>query len=127
MDVTNMAWGKINNLEINAPSGFSSEDVVIGGFNTTLLGTKRRYIKAVKKVWKISYDLLPVADYDLLYAEFEKEIPTTLQESQTYATFTVYEGTLAINNENVHMDISARNFIAGTDYLSSVEIVLTQV
>ena len=122
-----MAWGKINNLEINAPSGFSVEDEVIGGYNTTLTGTKRRYIKAVKKVWKISYDLLPVTDYDLIYAEFAKEISTGLQESQTYSVFTVYEGTLAINNENVHMDISARNFIAGTDYLSSVEIVLTQV
>ena len=122
-----MAWGKINNLELNAPSGFSVEDEVIGGYNATLTGTKRRYIKAVKKVWKLSYDLLSVTDYDLIYTEFAKEIPTGLQESQTYATFTVYEGTLVINNEQVHMDISARNFIPGTNYLSSVELILTQV
>jgi len=120
-------WGKINDLEINAPSKFSVSEEVIGGYNTTLTGTKRRYIKAVKKVWSIAYDLLSVADYDLIYAEFAKEIPSTIQESQTYATFTVYEGTLAINNENVHLDISARNFIPGTDYLSGVEITLTQV
>jgi hypothetical protein len=120
-------WGKINDLEINAPSGFSVTDEIIGGFNVTLEGTKRRYIKAVKKIWRLNYDLLPITDYDNIYAEFAKEIPTGLQESQTYATFIVYEGTLAITNENVHLDVSARNFIPGTNYLSSVEIILTQV
>ena len=122
-----MAWGLLNSLELDAPSSFSSVDQVIGGYNTTLTGTKRRYIKAVKKVWTISYDLLTVAKYDLIYAEFAKEIPTDIQESQTYATFTVYEGTVLVNNENVHLDISARNFIPGSNYLSSVEITLTQV
>lgn len=120
-------WGKINDLEIAAPSGFSTEDIIIGGYNQTLTGTKRRYIKAVKKVWKLTYDLLSAVDYDAIYAEFEKEIPTGLQESQTYATFTVYEGSLGINNESVHLDITDRTFIPGTDYLSGVEIILTQV
>jgi hypothetical protein len=120
-------WGKINDLEINAPSGFSVTDEVIGGYNVTLSGTKRRYIKAVKKVWHLSYDLLSVANYDLIYAEFAKEIPAGIQESETYATFTVYEGTLAITDEHVHLDISNRQFIPGTDYLSGVEITLTQV
>lgn len=120
-------WGKINDLEINAPSGFTSEDVVIGGYNVTLAGTKRRYIKAVKKVWKLSYDLLPVADFENIYAEFAKEVPDSIQESQTYATFSVYAGELEINNENVHIDISNRQFIPGSDYLSSVEITLSQV
>jgi len=122
-----MAWGFINSLEINAPSGFSVIEEVLGGYNTTLSGTKRRFIKAVKKVWTLTYDLLPVADYELLYAEFEKEIPTGLQKSQTYAIFTVYEGTLGINNENVHIDISDRAFIPGSNYLSSVTVTLTQI
>jgi hypothetical protein len=122
-----MAWGKINNLELDSPSGFSVSDEVIGGFNVTLEGGKRRYIKAVKKIWTISYDLLSKDNYDLIYAEFEKEIPVGLQESQSYSTFTVYEGALGINNENVHMDISSRGFIPGTDYLSSVEVTLTQI
>jgi len=122
-----MAWGKLNDLELNAPSGFSVTDEVLGGYNTTLSGTKRRYIKAVKKVWTLKYDTLPVASYDLIYAEFEKEIPTGLQQSQTYAVFTVYEGTLGINAENVHIEISDRGFIPGSNYLSSVEVRLVQI
>ena len=120
-------WGKINDLEIKAPSSFSVSEDVLGGYNVTLSGTKRRYIKAVKKIWTIGYDILTVAEYDALYAEFEKEIPTSLQTSQTYAVFTVYEGDLLINNENVHIDISPRQFLQGTDYLSTVEITLTQI
>jgi hypothetical protein len=122
-----MSWGKINSLVINAPSSFSPSDQVIGGFNTTLGGTKRRFIKAVKKVWTLTYDLLTTTDYDALYVEFSKEIPAGLQESQTYAIFTVYDSRVGVNSEQVHMDISSRNFVPGTDYLSSVTVTLTQV
>ena len=120
-------WGKINNLEIKAPSGFSTNNDIIGGFNTTLEGTKRRYIKAVKKVWTLTYSYLTTDEYDNIYTEFAKEIPSSLQESQTYATFTVYENLMNINNENVHISISPRNIVPGTNYLSNVEITLTQV
>ena len=120
-------WGKINDLEIEAPSSFSSEDQVLGGYNTTLSGTKRRYIKAVKKIWTISYDILSVNDYDAIYAEFAKEIPTSMQESDTYSVFTIYDAVAGVTNENVHMDISSRSFLPGTNYLSTVEVTFTQV
>ncbi len=120
-------WGKINDLEIKAPSIFSSTDEVIGGFNVTLKGTKRRYIKAVKKVWKLGYNFLTTDEYDNIYTEFAKEIPSSIQESQTYAIFTVYESSMNINKENVHISISSRNIVPGTNYLSNVEITLTQI
>lgn len=122
-----MAWGRINSLDINAPSHFSEGNEVIGGYNTTLFGTKRRYIKAVKKIWKLRYAYMTAADYDALYTEFAREVPSGLQTSDPNTTFSVYDARHHINNQAVHMDLGERNFVPGTDILSDIDITLTQV
>ncbi len=119
-------FGKINDLEINDPSEFSVEDKVIGGFNETINGTKRFYVKAVKKVWTLTYDKMNLSDYNNIYAELQKEVTAGMQLSETYALFTINDSTLNVTNEKVHIELSNRNFLT-VNFLENIEIILTQV
>jgi len=120
-------FGTINNIEIPSPSSFKEGREVIGGYNTTLSGAKRRYIKAIKKNWSIGYDILSVSTYDSLASIYNTLTPSGLQTSQPYMTFTLEDASFGVSNELVHMDISDRNFIPGTNLLSSIEITLQQL
>lgn len=120
-------WGSINSLAIAAPSDFQEDIEIIGGYNTTLQGRRRRYIKATKKIWRLRYNLLSTDDYDEFYTEFGKEVPSGLQASDPNTTFTINDARMRVNNEAVHMDMNNRNVIPGTDYLSDVQITLSQV
>ena len=120
-------WGQLNSLNLKFPSSFSETNEVIGGYNVTLRGTKRRNIKAIKKIWEFTYDVLSSTEYDSLYAEFEKEDPSNLGYSQSFATFTLFDSNYGINGKNVHIDISPRNFIPGTNLLSNVTVTLTEI
>lgn len=120
-------FGKLNDLELPAPSSFEEAYEIIGGYNTTLSGTRRRNIKAMKKTWKISYSYLRTTVYDSIYAEFLKYIPVGLQTSESHATLTAYDARLGINNKSVHIDISPRILVPGTDLLSSVDLTFTEV
>jgi len=122
-----MAWGKINNLEIGAPSSFQELRDVIGGFNTTMTGSRRRYIKAIKKSWKIGYDILTNTEYQAIVDEYDTLIPSGLQIDQPYATFTIYDERYVVSGEWVHMEIGERNVIPGTDLLSNIEITFLQL
>jgi hypothetical protein len=122
-----MAWGKINNLEIDAPSSFQELRDVIGGFNTTMTGSRRRYIKAIKKSWKISYDILTNTEYQAIVDEYDTLIPSGLQIDQPYATLTIYDERYTVSGEIVHMEIGERNIIPGTDILSNIEITFLQL
>jgi hypothetical protein len=121
------AWGQINEIDISAPSDFSEGIEVVGGYNTTLFGTKRRYIKAAKKIWKLRYSYMTTDEYDAIYAEFEREIPSGLQVSNPNTTFTIYDARNHVNQEAVHMDVGERNFVPGTDLLSDIDITFIQV
>jgi hypothetical protein len=122
-----MSWGKINNLEIDAPSSFQELRDVIGGFNTTMTGSRRRYIKAIKKSWKISYDILTNTEYQAIVDEYDTLIPSGLQIDQPYATLTIYDERYTVSGEIVHMEIGERNIIPGTDILSNIEITFLQL
>jgi hypothetical protein len=120
-------WGKINDLEINAPSSFTETNEVVGGYNITLMGNKRRFVKNVKKIWTFGYDIITNQNYaDILY-EFNRLSTSGLQTSQPYATFTVNDSRFSISGERVHMDVGDRNIIPATDLLSNFEITLTQL
>lgn len=122
-----MAWATLDTIQLDAPSSFKESREVIGGYNTTLSGAKRRYIKAVKKIWTLGYDIMTVTKYDEIIAGYNDLIPSGLQLSQPYMTFTIGESRLGVSNEQVHFDISDRDVIPGTDLLSSIEITLTQL
>ena len=119
-------FGTINDLEIDNPSSFSVEDNVIGGFNGTINGNKRMYVKDIKKVWRLTYDRLHLNVFNNIHSESEKEISTGLQTSEVYANFTIYDADFNVTDESVHIDISNRDF-SDVDFLENVEITLTQV
>ena len=122
-----MAWGTLDTIELDAPSSFRERNEVIGGYNTTLGGSKRRYIKAIKKSWTFGYDIMSASKYDEIMALYDTLVPSGLQLSQPYMTFDIEESRFNVNNEQVHFDISDRDVIPGTDLLSSIEITLTQL
>ena len=122
-----MTWGKLNNLDLDAPSRFNESRDVIGGFNTTMTGARRRYIKGIKKTWKLGYDILTNSKFQAIVSEYEDLIPSGLQITQPYATFEIYDERFTVSGEMVHMEMGDRNFIPGTDLLSNVEITLIQL
>jgi len=122
-----MKWATLGNLELEAPSTYLEGNEVIGGYNTTMNGAKRRYIKALKKRWKFSYDTMNANDYSLLLVEFESLLSVGLQTDQPYAVFTILADGFSVSGEHVHIDLGDRNILPGTDLLSNVEITLTQL
>ena len=122
-----MTWAKLNNLDLEAPSSFSESKDVIGGFNTTMTGSRRRYIKGIKKTWKIGYDILTNSQFQAIVSEYEDLIPSGLQLDQPYAIFEIYDERYSVSGEMVHMEMGERNIIPGTDLLSNVEITLIQL
>ena len=124
-----MAWATLDSIELDSPSSFRETNEVIGGYNTTLSGAKRRYIKAIKKRWQFSYDVMSANQYSLLETEYNKLIPSglNLQTYQSYSTFTIIDQGFSISGEQVHMDLGDRSVLPGTDILSNIEITLTQL
>lgn len=122
-----MTWAKIDNLELDAPSAYSENFEVIGGFNITMTGAKRRYIKAVKKRWQFSYDLMSADKFSLLANKFNQLSPSGLQEMQTYVTFTILDSNFSVSGELCHLDMGERAVVPGTNVLSNVDITLTQL
>ena len=117
-------WGKINDLEIKAPNSFNVQDEVIGGFNETINGNKRMYVKAVKKKWILGYNNMSLSDYNDIKNELDKEVASGLQISNKYSLFTVDD--LNISNEKVNIMIESRNF-KDKDFLEDVTITLIQL
>jgi hypothetical protein len=121
-----MAFGKLNSIDIPSPSNFSIEDKVNGGFNTTMMGNRRRYISSVKKVWRLKYNNLLIDDYNNIYNEMMKEVASGLQLTNVDAIFTINEERFSVSGEHVHIDITNRDFV-NSNFDESAEVVLTQV
>jgi hypothetical protein len=122
-----MAFATLNSIELLAPSSFKESHEVIGGYNTTMTGSKRRYIKAIKKSWNLGYDVLTVEKYDEIISIYNSLIPSGIQLSQPFMVFNITDTSFGVVNEQTHLDISDRQFIPGTNLLSSIEITLTQL
>lgn len=122
-----MTWATLGNINLDPPSSFVVGRIVIGGYNVTLTGTKRRYIKAIKKQWVFGYDILSLDQYNNIMAAYNTLIPAGIQTSQPYLLFTILNNSFSVSNEQVHMDISDAQFIPGTDLYSSITITLTQL
>jgi hypothetical protein len=117
---------EIYTAELKAPSGFSESQKVIGDYNTTLMGKQRRFINAIKKTWTIDYNILTVdemVDLQVLYDTLIDDYQT----SQSYLTLTIYDASFGVTSEQVHMDISDREYLSGTNKLSSASLILTQL
>ena len=120
-------WGTIDAIELPAPNGFQENLEAVGGYLETLSGTKRRFIKGLKRTWTLSYTYISLADYDAIRAVFDSYVPDGLQTSESYATFTVTDPRLGVTNVMVHIDMPGRSFVPATDYLAGIDIVLSEV
>ena len=116
-------WGFLNGIEIKAPSKFKEEEVVTGSYNINIKGKSSRFIKGIKKIWSLTYDLLTNDQYNTLYTEFTKCVTS----SPGYALFEITETNMSVKQERVFIEVSSRVFTPGTDYLSSLELRLIQV
>jgi hypothetical protein len=122
-----MTWATLDDLELNAPSSFVETEEVIGGYNVTMTGAKRRYIKGLKKTWQFSYDAMTANDFSLLLSKYESLMEVDLQTEQPYAVFTILADGFSVSGEQVHIDLGGRTILPGTDLLSNIEITLTQL
>lgn len=122
-----MAWATLDDLDLESPSSYVESEEVIGGFNTTMTGARRRYIKGLKKTWKFSYDTMSANDFSLLISKYESLMSVGLQTEQPYALFTILADGFFVSGEQVHINLGDRNVLPGTDLLSNVEISLIQL
>jgi len=83
-------------------------------YYNSLVGTKR--------IWTLSYENATAAEYATI-----KTIYDTYKNTDTVQTWEVTETNYTVTSTNVHIDLIDREFShAGTDYLSSFELVLTE-
>lgn len=120
-------WGTIDELELEAPSTYSEQSEENGGFNTTLKGNRRRFLKSLKKIWTFSYDVMKVVDYDALMDKYKSLIPSGTQAEQSYFVFNISDTRFNVIDKKVHMQVSGRTIVPGTDLLSNVEITLLEL
>jgi hypothetical protein len=112
---------EIYTAELKAPSGFSESQKVIGDYNTTLRGANKRTIKSIKKTWIIDYDVLTVDEMVDLQTLYD------MLNTQPYLILTIYDASFGVTTEQVHMDISDRIYLPGTNKLSSVSLTFIQI
>lgn len=107
----------LDGLTLEKATDFQDELIVVGGYNTTMLGNVRRAIRATKHRYILRWGLLTKTQYDSLKAKFDKKVPLTFSNSDLSISTTV------------HTDLTPREFLGGTgsDYLSTVEMVLTEI
>jgi hypothetical protein len=105
----------LNGTLIRDPNTFDDENVVIGGYTETMLGGRRRAVRAIKHNYKLGYTKLAQTDYQTISNIFN------LKDSVTFVN-----SDLGIDT-NVFVDISPRNIIAGNvNYLSNIEVTLIE-
>lgn len=74
-----------------------------------------------KRTWILSYSLLSKADFETIFNIYEEHI-----DDGEAKTFVVNEDNLTINT-TVNIEIGSRNFMRGGSYLSSMDLILTEV
>ncbi len=120
-------WGTLDDLILPAPSGFTENLLTVGDYKVSLTGKNTRNLRNVKKVWTLTYDALSVDSYDLFYNKFKMINPIEGSFSTDSLSFTINNAELNITNEKVLFTLSNRNFIPGTNLISSVQLIITQL
>ena len=114
-----MNWATIGAVNLEPPNRFNESNKIIGADTTTLAGKVRRSIRALKKVWTISYTHLSASKYDEIY---------TLFAAGNAVTFTILDSSyVSVSGVNVFINLEAREFVAGNpSYLANVTLTLIE-
>lgn len=114
----------LNGTAIKAPQTISETvDNFQYAQQRTLSGNiNRDYFGSNKRVWKLTYQNIPKASYDVI-----KSIYNTYTSTGTAVTWVSTETNYAISSTSVHVNIDARGFtVGGEDYISSFSLILTE-
>ena len=114
-----MSWATLNSVVLDAPNGLEEQNKTLGADTTTLLGTIRRSIRVIKRVWTINYSHMTDAKYDEIYA---------LYAAGNAVSFTITSGTyLDVSGVSVFLDLESRDFVPGNpSYVADVSLKLTE-
>jgi len=114
-----MSWATLGSVQLDNPNSLRESNIVHGADTTTLNGTTRRAIRAIKKAWTFSYNYLSVSKYDEIYA---------LVSAGDAVIFSIIDTSVVnIQNKTVFINMDAREFVAGNpSYLAGVTITLTE-
>lgn len=114
----------LNGTNIKAPQSIAETvDNFQYAQQRTLSGSiNRDYFGSNKRVWKLTYQNIPKASYDVI-----KSIYDTYTSTGTAVTWVSTETNYAISSTNVHVNIDTRGFsVGGEDYISSFTLILTE-
>lgn len=117
----------LNSGEIATPSEFSEEFDVLGNDNQTLAGTRRRAIHAIKRNISVQWKYLTNSQYVTIRDAYLSQDPNSIYYTGEPLTLDVTDGELNISNMSVFMDIEDHTVLAGTDYLSTLEVTFIEV
>lgn len=124
--VVDESWGYLDNLALPAPSSFNEKIDITGGILQSLGGGLKRNMKNIKKIWTLGYDLLNDNSFSLIYEKITDTYPEKFNFNDNYISFTINNVKLGVINKKVIVQLSERNFIKGTDILSSVSLIITE-
>lgn len=114
-----MNWATINAVNLEPPNRFNETNQILGADTTTLAGKVRRSIRALKKVWTISYSHMSASKYDEIYVLFA---------TGDAVVFTILDSTyVSVSSVDVFINLEAREFVAGNpSYLANVTLTLIE-
>ena len=114
----------LNGSAIKAPQAIAETvDNIQYAQQRTLQGTiNRDYFGSNKRIWKLTYQNIPKASYDVI-----KSIYDSYTATGTAVTWVSTETNYAISSTNVHINIDTRGFtVGGEDYISSFTLILSE-
>ena len=112
-------WATINSVNLEPPNSLRESNQVLGADTVTLLGHTRRSIRALKRIWVLSYSHLSAAKYDEIYSLFSA--------GNTVSLTIIDSSYVDVQSIDVFVDLEARDFVAGNPhYLANVTITLTE-
>lgn len=109
--------------EIRSPNKITENNLTQFAQQKTLSGTVGRdYFGSNKRIWKLEYNNLNQTDFGVINTIYQTYLSTG-----TAQTWVSTEANYAIASTTVHVDLLKRGFsISGSDYLSDIEVTLTE-
>lgn len=113
-----MSW-TLGSTTLPDPKSFSRRFVEKSVYHEMINGTSKKDVSSKKEQFLIGFTRLPQATVAAILAEF------TVKNS---LAFSATDGDLTINERQVHLDISGRDYnTKGSEFREDVTLVLTDV